>query len=117
MALIKTTILSALVLTMAAAASAQAPVPSPPAAPNGSVTLTLIEYNRLIDLADRPQIAATSAPVDAVVSTADVHVRVDRETARGLFNVTGEVLRAGVTPVVLVAGATLVDATAAGTSL
>jgi hypothetical protein len=117
MTLPKTVILAGFLLTITATAIAQAPAPSRPAEPNGSVTLSLIEYNRLIDLASQPRDAATPAPVDAVVSMADMHVRVNHETARGLFNVTGEVLRAGVTPVVLLAGATLVDATAGGTSL
>ena len=52
-----------------------------------------------------------------MLSSADLRVRVDRESARGTFNVIGDVLRPGVARVNLLSGATLVDATAAGRPL
>jgi hypothetical protein len=85
-----------------------------------TVTLTVTEYNRLIDLAARPPQPQTTAPVAAVLSSADVRVRVDSETARGVFTVAGDVLRPGVVKVALLdmlKGATLVDATIAGRPL
>ena len=60
------------------------------------MTLSLTEYNRLIDLAGRPPQGPAAAPVAAVLSSADLRVRVDRETARGVFTLTGDVLRPGV---------------------
>ena len=81
------------------------------------MTLSVTEYNRLIDLAGRPPQASTAAPVAAVLSSADLRVRVDRDTARGAFSVIGDVLRPGVARVNLLAGATLVDATAGGRPL
>ncbi len=81
------------------------------------MTLSVTEYNRLIDLAARPPEASAAAPVAAVLSSADLRVRVDRESARGTFSVTGDVLRPGVARVGLLSGATLVDATAAGRPL
>jgi hypothetical protein len=81
------------------------------------VTLTLAEYNRLIDLAGRPAPAPTTAPVAAVVASSDLRVRVDRDTARGVFTVNGDALRSGVSRVNLISGATLIDASAAGRPL
>ena len=44
------------------------------------------------------------APVAAVLASADLRVRVERDTARGVFNLTGDVLRAGVSRVSLMSG-------------
>jgi carboxypeptidase family protein len=110
------TITLALVLMMTAhAASAQQP-PRPNETPR-AVTLTLAEYNRLIDLAGRPSQAPTTAPVAAVLASSDLRVRVDRDTARGVFTVNGDALRNGVSRVNLLSGATLIDASAAGRPL
>ena len=65
-------------------------------------------------VASRPPQGPAIAPVSAVLASADLRVRVDRETARGMFNLTGDVLRAGINRVSLLWGATLVEATAAG---
>jgi len=106
---------TAILLTAAHAASAQQP-PRPNETPR-AVTLTLAEYNRLIDLAARPPQPPTVAPVAAVVASADMRVRVERDTARGVFTVTGDALRSGVSRVIVISGATLIDATAAGRPL
>src|SRR5262252_9631432 len=96
-------------------AAAQQPVR--PAETPRTVTLSVTEYNRLLDLAARPTQIATQAPVAAVLASADLRVRVDRETARGVFAVAGDVLRPGVAKVALLSGATLVDATIGGRPL
>jgi hypothetical protein len=101
-------------LLLAHVALAQQP---PAAAAARSVTLSLAEYNRLIDLAGRPVPDARVPPVPAVLASADVRVRVDGEAARGVFQLAGEVLRAGVNPVHLISSATLVAATTAGRPL
>ncbi len=110
-----TTTLTAAFAAMAHAAAAQQPLR--PAETPRTVTLSVTEYNRLIDLAGRPPQASSAAPVAAVLSSADLRVRVDRDTARGAFSVVGDVLRPGVARVNLLAGATLVDATAGGRPL
>jgi Carboxypeptidase regulatory-like domain len=110
-----TTALAVLFTAIAHAGAAQQPVR--PAESPRTVTLSVTEYNRLIDLAARPPEASVAAPVAAVLSSADLRVRVDRESARGTFSVTGDVLRPGVARVGLLSGATLVDATAAGRPL
>ena len=111
----KTMTLAAIVMMTAHAASAQQP-PRPNETPR-AVTLTLAEYNRLIDLAGRPTQAPTTAPVAAVLASSDLRVRVDRDTARGVFTVNGDALRSGVSRVNLISGATLIDASAAGRPL
>jgi hypothetical protein len=105
---------TALFAALAHAAAAQ---PPRPAESPRTVTLSVTEYNRLIDLAARPPQAPTPAPVAAVLSSADLRIRVDRETARGVFSVAGDVLRPGVAKVGLLTGATLLDATIAGRPL
>jgi hypothetical protein len=94
---------------LAAAAVSPAPV-----VPAGSVTLSLAEYDRLVDLSSRPVRPPDVPPVGALLSRADLRVRVDGIAARGTFTIEGEVLRAGPTRVDLVSGGTVLDARAAG---
>jgi hypothetical protein len=110
-----TATLTALFIVNALAAAAQQP-PRPAELPR-TVTLSVTEYNRLLDLAARPPQVSTPAPVAAVLSSADLRVRVGGETARGVFSVAGDVLRPGVAKVGLLSGATLIDATIAGRPL
>src|SRR2546430_12858369 len=93
----------------AALAPAAAAQPPRPADSPRTVTLALGEYNRLIDLASRPPQASAVPPVPAVLASADLRVRVERDTARGTFNLTGDVLRTGVSRVTLVAGPNALD--------
>src|SRR5262245_66228294 len=86
------------VLAMAHAAAAQPPVRTSEVARADaarSVTLSLAEYNRLMDLASRPPQGPSVAPVGAVLASADLRVRVDRETAQGGFSLAGGVVRPG----------------------
>jgi hypothetical protein len=85
-----------------------------PVVPAGTVTLTLAEYDRLVDLSARPVRPPEVPPVGAVLSRADLRVRVDGVAARGTFTIEGEVLRAGPTRVDLIAGGTVLDARVAG---
>src|SRR5262245_8736133 len=95
---------------------AAAQTPPPPAASPGTVTLSLAEYNRLLDLGDRPE--SSPAPLtQSVVATADLRVRVEAGTARGVFTVAGEVLVDGIAVVPLIGSATLVEATMNGRPL
>jgi len=108
--------LPAAVLVMLAH-SAAAQQPPRPMEPPRAVTLSLTEYNRLIDLARRPPATPAVAPVASVLASADLRVRVERETAHGVFTLAGTILRAGVSRVKLLAGTTLVDATVSGRPL
>src|SRR5437016_506162 len=107
--------LALIAVGIARAGAAQQP-PRPNETPR-AVTLSLAEYNRLIDLASRPPQPAPVPPVPAVLASADLRVRIERDTARGVFTLIGDVLGAGVSRVSLLSGATLVDANAAGRPL
>ena len=109
------TLTLALLLTCSHSAFAQQP-PRPNETPR-AVTLSLTEYNRLIDLASRPPQGALVAPVAAVLASANLRVRVERDTARGVFAIAGDALRPGVSRVSLLSGATLIDANAGGRPL
>jgi hypothetical protein len=85
--------------------------------PSRSVTLSLTEYNRLIDLAGRPAQGPALAPVGAVLSSADLRVRVERDSARGVFSLAGDVLRPGINRVNLLSSATLIEGTVSGRPL
>lgn len=91
--------------------AAQAPAPS---APPRTVTLSLAEYNRLVDLGARPVAPPDQPPVASVVASADLRVRVDEGTARGVFTIAGDVLLDGVARVPLIGAATLIEAASAG---
>ena len=108
-------VVAALLAVMAQMANAQQP--PRPNEPSRAVTLSLAEYNRLIDLAGRPPQGPAAPPVASVLSSADLRVRVERDTARGTFALTGEVLRAGTSRIDLMAGATLTEANASGRPL
>lgn len=109
------TLTLALLLACSHSAFAQQP-PRPNETPR-AVTLSLTEYNRLIDLASRPPQGALVAPVAAVLASANLRVRVERDTARGVFAIAGDALRPGVSRVGLLSGATLIDANAGGRPL
>jgi hypothetical protein len=96
--------------------AAQQPTPRLPE-PVRSVTLSLTEYNRLTDLATRAPQPPALPPVGAVLSNAELGVRVDATTARGTFTLSGEALRAGVSRVTLLSGATVIEATQEGRPL
>jgi len=111
----RTMTVATLISLVAHASFAQQP-PRPNDTPR-AVTLTLAEYNRLIDLAARPPQVQTTAPVAAVLASSDLRVRVDRDNARGVFTITGDALRSGVSRVNVISGATLIDASASGRPL
>ena len=104
----RTTLLIAMIVSFASIANAQ---PPRPAEQPRSVTLTLDEYNRLLDLERRAPAVPASAPVGAALSSATMRITVDGVTARGAFALAGQVLHSGVTRVPLVSGTALIDVT------
>jgi hypothetical protein len=107
-----------LVAALALAAAAVAQEKSrPPQAPPGTVTLSLPEYDRLVDRAAKPPKRPEPPPIPAVLARAEAHLRVSGDTVRGTLTLAGEVFRAGATKVPLVAGATLLDARLLGRPL
>jgi hypothetical protein len=105
-----------LVLCSIRSAHAQTVVPRS-TEPSRSVTLSLIEYNRLTDLATRTPVPPPIAPVAAVLSNAELRVRIDGSTAHGSFRLAGQVLRPGVNRITLLTDATVLEANAEGRPL
>ncbi len=100
----------------AASALAQQPL-RPPQSPPGTVTLSLAEYDRLTDRAERPARRPDPPPIPAVVARAEAVVRLTGARARGTFTLEGEVFHTGVTRVPLLSNATIVDARLGSTTL
>lgn len=81
----------------------------PPPAP-GTVTLTLAEYNRLLDLVARKPKAPEAAPMPFVLSRAAFKLRVENETVVGALDIEGDALQKGLTKVPLASGLTVLEA-------
>ena len=89
---------------------ASVPAGAQPAPTPNTVTISLAEYNRLVDRAANPAVRVPVPPAGAFVSQADLALRVDGELLRGTITLQGEVLRAGQTAVPLLSGGTLIRA-------
>lgn len=92
------------------------PAPSPPVSP-GSVTLTLAEYNRLMELALRKPKTDNAAPLPFVLSRAAFNLRVEGQSLLGSVDIAGNVLEKGSVKVPLTNGLTILEARQAGKPL
>ena len=90
--------------------AAQAPSRSPQTAGAGTVTLSLADYNRLLDRAEHPVVSPDPPPIPAVLASGDLLVRIAGERVSGTFRLEGEVFRTGMAAIPLVSGAALLDA-------
>jgi hypothetical protein len=88
-----------------------------PQGPQGTVTLPVADYDRLIDRAAQPDRTTDSPPVASVMTHADLRARVDGGIARGTLRLDGETYARGHVKVALVSGATLLEARAEGRPL
>jgi hypothetical protein len=103
----KTSFLVVLLLCTVGMAEEKSTLPLPV---SGSVTLTLDEYNRLMELAAKPSKRPEIAPLPYSVKHADVKLRVENDGVRGTVQLEGEVFRKGVSKVPLTSGMTVLDA-------
>jgi hypothetical protein len=103
-------------LTLATGAGAQGPA-APPPSPPGTVTLSLADYNRLLERAERPLTPPAVPPIPSVVARADVSLRVTGAMVRGTYTLDGEVFQTGATKVPLISDATILSATIGGAAL
>ncbi len=103
----KTSFLLVLLLCTVVMAEEKSTLPLPV---SGSVTLTLDEYNRLMELAAKPSKRPEIAPLPYSVKHADVKLRVENDGVRGTVQLEGEVFRKGVSKVPLTSGMTVLDA-------
>src|SRR6185503_8598986 len=108
----KRAMIALLLLTIAAQGQQMSLPPQkslPPSMP-GTVTLTLGEYNRLLDLAARKPKPPEAAPLPYVLSRAAFRLRVEDESMIGTVEISGDVLQKGLTKVPLTTGLTIVEA-------
>ncbi len=111
-------VFSALLLAMAVSLVASLPLtlsampvdPPAPAPTPGTVTLSLAEYNRLLDRSVAAAKHGEEPPIPSVVSRAELTLRAAGDVVRGTITLQGEVFRSATTSVPLLSGGTLVDA-------
>jgi hypothetical protein len=72
------------------------PLPS-----SGNVTLPLDEYNKLIELASKPEATPESAPISYAIKRADLKLRVAGETILGTVQCDGEIFSKGINKIPL----------------
>lgn len=81
------------------------PLPDP-----GNVTLTLDEYNKLVEMAAKPPKRPDLAPLPYSIKHAEVTLRVESNGVMGSVELEGEVFHKGVSKVPLTSGMTILDA-------
>jgi hypothetical protein len=81
---------------------------------SGNVTLTLDEYNKLVELAAKPPKKPEIAPLPYSIKHADMKLKVENDAVLGTVQLDGEVFRKGISKVVLTSGMTILDAHQAG---
>jgi Carboxypeptidase regulatory-like domain len=88
-----------------------------PAGGPNTVTLTRTDYDRLLDLANLRPRGADPAPVAAALTRADIRATAGGTAVRASMRVDGEAFRPGVSKVVLIKNATLLEARGEGRTL
>lgn len=76
---------------------------------SGNVSLSLEEYNRLVELATKPTKKPELPPINYSVKHADLKLRVEDESVSGAVQLDGEVFKKGMTKVPLTTGMTILD--------
>lgn len=76
----------------------------------GNVTLTLEEYNHLVELASTPPKKPEVAPLPYSMKHADLHLKVENDSVRGTVELQGEIFHKGISKIPLTTGMTIFDA-------
>jgi len=92
---------------MAIAAEEKSAMPLPS---SGNVTLSLDEYNRLVEIAAKLPKKPDASPLPYSIKRADLKLRVENETVLGTVQLDGEVFYKGISKVPLTSGITIFDA-------
>lgn len=112
-------ILILLITTVAAGqhrnTTVSAPFPAPGTA--GTVTLSLSEYNRLVELATRKGTTPDEVPQPFVLSHAVFKLRVENQTLVGTVDIDGSLLQKGAVKTPLTTALTILEAKQAGNPL
>ena len=98
-------------------AAAEDDVAPPPVPASGNVTLPLDEYNRLVELANKPARKLDTPPVPYTMKRADLKFRVANESVQGTVQLQGEILHKGATKIPLTTGMAILDARQEGKGL
>jgi hypothetical protein len=117
---VKTSVILILLLTITAYGqhrNATTDVPLPPTGATGTVTLSLAEYNRLVELSTRKTKSAEAAPLPFVLTRAVFKLRVEDQTLRGTVSIDGTSLEKGPVKAPLTTGLTILQADQAGNPL
>jgi hypothetical protein len=85
-------------------------VPLPTAASAGTVTLSLAEYNRLVEMATRQPKPLDAAPLPFVLTRAVFKLRVEKQTLTGTVSIDGTSLNQGPVKAPLTTGLTILQA-------
>ena len=94
------------------AETASLPLPA-----TGNVTLTLAEYNRLVELASKSLKQRETPPLPYAIKRVDMKLHVTNETVLGTLQLDGEVFSKGAAKVPLTTGLTILNARQEGKSL
>jgi hypothetical protein len=92
-------------------------VPLPTTGTPGTVTLSLSEYNRLVDLATRKPSSSEAAPLPFVLTRAVFKLRVEDQTLTGTVIIDGASLAKGPVKAPLLGGLTVLQADQSGSPL
>lgn len=92
-----------------------ATIPAPSS--TGTVTLSLAEYNRLMELAAQKPKTAEAVPLPFTLSRAAFKLHVDDQSLSGTVNIDGTILQKGSVKVPLTSGLTILEAKQANSSL
>ncbi len=110
-------IVLAWMLVLPGFAAAADDVALPPVPASGNVTLPLDEYNRLVELANKPARKLDTPPVPYTMKRADLKFRVANESVQGTVQLQGEILHKGATKIPLTTGMAILDARQEGKGL
>ena len=110
----KTRFLMVLLLCSVCAAEEKSTLPLPDP---GNVTLTLDEYNKLVELAARPPKKLETAPLPYSIQHVNVKLQVENDCVRGTVQLDGEIFHKGMSKVPLTSGMTVLDAHQNGKSV
>src|SRR5260221_79762 len=83
----------------------------------GTVTVSMPEYNRLMELASRKPKVSNAAPLPFVLARAAFKLHVDDQSLTGAVDIDGSVLEKGSVKVPLTSGLTILDASQVGSPL
>ena len=86
----------------------------PPPGSTGTVTLSLAEYDRLVDLASRKPKTADAAPLPFVLTRASFKLKLVNQTLVGTVEIDGSLLQEGNVKAPLTTGLTILEARRSG---